>query len=101
MSFSLSTSVRTTEMFQIEALAEAGGGWRMGVMRSFLRPSGKGLFENHCKNEPLVYKNDLFLAPVWGGTSNRGSGGGWRRLANGRLRLFLRLSGKGLFEKPL
>ena len=66
MSFSLSTSVRTTEMFQIEALAEAGGGWRMGVMRPCLRPSGKGLFENHCENEPLVYKNDLFWLPCGG-----------------------------------
>ena len=64
-----------------------GGGWRMLVnarLRPFLKPSGKGLFENHCENEPLVYKNDLFLAPVWGGTSNRGPGGGWRRVTNGR-----------------
>ena len=57
-----------------------GGGWRRlanGRFEAVLKSSGKGLFENHCENEPLVYKNDLFLAPVWGGTSNRAPGGGW------------------------
>ena len=70
----------------------------MDVLRPFWRPSGKGLFENPLENDALAYKNDIFLAPVWGGISNRGPGGGSRRLANGRVEAVLRPSGRVLFE---